>query len=389
MTLAGRLTDALRANPYPLYGVLRRTRPVLRVRRGVWALLDHESVRRALHDPAVFSSRAAPPGGAPLDWLIFMDPPRHTRLRALIARTFTPRAVASLEPRIEAIVHALLDAGIGAGEFDLVRDFAERLPLLVILELLGVPAGDAGRMGRWSDAIIGLGDMVVGGDLAARAGATYRAAKEEMRPYLDDLVADRRAAPRDDLLTRLVEAEVDGERLTDEEIFGFFQLLLLAGTETTTNLIANAMLCLFEHPAQRRALAESPALWPAAIEEVLRYRSPVQMVFRETLHDVELHRRTIPAGQLVLAMVGSANRDPEVFPRASRFDIHRDAQPHVGFGHGAHYCIGAALARLESRVALSALLARAPALRRATSGGLPPVRGVNVLGPRTLPVRVR
>jgi cytochrome P450 len=372
-----------------MYTLLRRTRPVLQVRRGVWALFDHESVRRALHDPVEFSSRAAPPGGAPLDWLIFLDPPRHTRLRALIARTFTPRAVSSLESRIEAIVHRLLDEAIAAVQFDLVRDFAERLPLLVILELLGVPVEDAGRMGRWSDAIIGLGDMVLGGDLAARASASYRAAKEEMYPYIVDLVTLRRREPRDDLLTRLAEAEVDGERLTDEEIFGFFQLLLLAGTETTTNLIANATLCLFEHPAERRALADAPALWPGAIEEVLRYRSPLQLVFRAAAHDVELHGRTIPAGHLVLAMIASANRDPGVFANASRFDIHRDAPSHLGFGHGAHYCLGAALARMEARIALTALLARAPTLRRATRGTLPPVRGLNVLGPRTLPVRVR
>lgn len=380
------LADALRRNPYPMYAVMRRTAPVLHLRKGIWALFDHETVQRALHDPVAFSSQAAPPGGTPLEWLIFMDPPRHTKLRALVTRTFTPRAVAELEPRIELIVHQLLDDVMPAGRFDLVTDFSERLPLLVILELLGMSAEDATLMNRWSDAIIGLGDTIFGGERAARALVTYRAAKEEMLPYLGTLLAQRRAAPRNDLLTRLVQAEVEGEHLTEAEIFGFFQLLLLAGTETTTNLISNSILCLLEHPEQRAALAAEPALLPAAIEEVLRYRTPVQIVFRATAEEVELRGRTIPRHQLVLVMVGSANRDASHFQGAHRFDITRPPQPHVGFGHGAHFCLGAALARLEARVALSALLTRMPALRRAERGPWHPCTGVNVHGPRSLPM---
>jgi cytochrome P450 len=382
-----RLTDALRRDPYPAYAVMRRVAPVCRLRAGVWALFDHDSVRRALNDPACFSSRAAPPGGSPLDWLIFLDPPRHSRLRALIARTFTPRAVAALEPQIDALAHRLLDVVIPRGECDLVTDFSAPLPALVIVALLGVPDADAHRVGPWGDAIIGLGETVAGGERAARAAARYRAAKEEMQPYLAALLDARRAEPRDDLLTRLVQAEVDGERLTEEEIFGFFQLLLLAGTETTTNLISNTVLCLLRHPAQRARLDADMGLLPAALEEVLRYRSPVQMVFRATTNDVTLRGRTIPAGQLVLAMVGSANRDPRHFPAAGRFDITRAGQPHVGFGHGPHYCIGAALARLEARVALTALFSRAGDLRRRDRDGWLPARGINVHGPRSLRVR--
>lgn len=381
--------NALRRNPYPLYAMLRRVRPVLRVREGIWALLDHESVRTALADAKTFSSQAAPPGDTPLEWLIFMDPPRHTQLRALVARTFTPRAVAGLEPRIAAIASDLLHTVAARGECDLVSDFAARLPVLVILELLGIPLDRERDARRWGDAIIGLGDMIAGGERATRASAAYRSAKLEMRLCLDALLAARRAQPANDLLTRLAQSEGDGTRLSDDEIFAFFELLLLAGTETTTNLIANTVLCLLEHPAQRRALDRDPALLPAAIEEVLRYRSPVQMVFRATRHEVTLHGCTIPARQLVLVMLGSANRDARAFTAPQRFDITRESQPHVGFGHGPHFCIGAALARLEARVALTALRSRMPDLARATRGPWTPVRGINVYGPASLPVRFR
>src|SRR4051812_10514838 len=211
------LLDSIRRNPYPVFTVMRRVAPVVHVRKpGLWMVFDHDSVRRCLDEPNVFSSRAAPPGGAPLDWLIFQDPPRHTRLRALIAKSFTPRAVAELEPRIIAIVNELLDAVAGRGSMDLVTEFAERVPLLVIMELIGIPRRDASRVTGWGNAILCLGDMVLGGEIARRAAATYGAAKAEMQPYLAALAEERRRQPADDLLTRLVEAEVDGERLTED-----------------------------------------------------------------------------------------------------------------------------------------------------------------------------
>jgi cytochrome P450 len=386
--MLSRIADAFRRNPYPGYTTLRRVAPVLRLpRRGVWAVFDHESVRRALHDPAVFSSRAAPPGGAPLDWLIFLDDPRHGELRALVARAFTPRAIAALEPRITAIANDLLDQVMARGVMDLVADFAARLPVLVIAEMLGVPRTAEIAITRWSDAILHLGDTILGGQRAARAIQAYRAAAGEMRPFMDQLLAARRAEPRDDLLSRLAHATVEGTRLTDAEIFSFFQLLLLAGTETTTNLISNAMVCLLDHPAQLERLRGTPELIPAAIEEVLRFRTPVQMVFRATTRAVTLRDRTIPAGQLVLLMVGSANRDPLSFPDPARFDIGRVPVPHVGFGHGAHYCLGASLARLEARVALATLLSRTRDIRRAHRGSWRPRTGLNVHGPVSFPIR--
>jgi len=381
------IVDALRRNPFPAYAVLRRFRPVVRVRAGVWAVLDYESVRSALHDTETFSSRAAPPGGGPLDWLIFLDPPRHTKLRALISRTFAARAIAALEPRITTLAHELLDDVIERGEMDLVRDFSQRLPVTVIMELLGLPREDAPHVTRWADAILHLGDTILGGERGRRAVANFAVADKEMRPYLQQMLNVKRALPGDDLLTRMLGAEVDGERLTEDDIFGFFKLLLLAGTETTTNLIANAVLCFDAHPKQRQAVRNEPSRLPAAIEEVLRYRSPLQMVFRATTRDVSVRGHLIPRGALVLLMIGSANRDPAQFRNAHRFDIDRsDGAAHLGFGHGIHFCVGAALARLEARIALAVLLARVPDLRRRAKAWRPRA-ALNVHGPESLPIR--
>lgn len=378
---------ALRRNPFPAYALMRRVAPVFHERRhDLWMLFDFDSVKRALHDPEAFSSRAAPPGGQPLDWLIFQDPPLHTKLRGIVMGTFTARAIAALEPRIRALCRELLDQALAHGRMDVAVDFAVPLPLLVIAEMLGVPAAEREPLKRWSAAILGLSAAIAGGEAAARAVGAFRDAKEEMRPRVLRWLDERRGAPKDDLLTRLVEAEVDGERLAEEDILGFFQLLLLAGSETTTNLIGSAVLSLAEHPAQLARLRAEPGLLPAAIEEVLRYRPPVQAVFRQTRREVTLRGKAIPAGTLVLAMIGAANRDPKQFRRPWRFDIARDPNPHVAFGHGIHFCIGAPLARLEARIALTELLERAP--RFTLAGRWEPGTGFHVHGPTRLPIRL-
>jgi cytochrome P450 len=217
--------------------------------------------------------------------------------------------------------------------------------MLVIAELVGVPAADWPRYRRWSDVILKLANTISRDEEAARTVSEYRAVTAEMRAFLPDLIAQRRAAHQDDLLTRLVEAEVDGDRLTQEEVLGFVQLLLVGGQETTANLINNTLLCFIESPDQFARLQAAPELLPSAIEEVLRYRSPVQWMPRATRRDVEMHGRVIPAGKLVLPMIGSANRDTQQFPDAGRFDIARDPNPHIAFGHGIHSCLGAPLAR--------------------------------------------
>ena len=208
-----------------------------------------------------------------------------------------------------------------------------------------------------------------------------------MRACLPDLIAQRRAAHQDDLLTRLVEAEVDGERLTPEEILGFVQLLLVGGQETTANLINNAVLCFLEHPDQLARLRAAPDLLPSAIEEVLRYRSPLQWMPRATRRDVEMHGQVIPAGKLVLPMIGSANRDPKQFRDAGRFDITRDPNPHIAFGHGIHACLGAPLARLEARIALADFLERVQGFELASDEPWEPRKALDVHGPSRLPIR--
>lgn len=377
-------SDEARRNPYPAYSLARSHSPVLREPgSGLWMVFDHDGVKRVLQDHDVFSSRHGP-----ADWMIFLDPPRHTGRRALVAQAFTPRSVANLEPRIRELARGLLDRTIERGTMDLAEDFAIPLPMMVIAEMLGIPVEDRGRFQPWNDAILAMSYAVAGSGEARRAAAEgFVAATGEMGAYLAGLLEQRRTAPRDDLLTRLLAAEVDGERLTERDILGFFQLLLLAGSETTTNLINNAILCFVEHPDQLARLRAAPDLLPSAIEEVLRYRAPFQWMFRQTKCEVELQGRTIPAGVLVLAMIGSANRDPVAFADPDRFDITRLPNPHLAFGHGVHFCLGASLARLEGRVALAEFLGRVQEFALASDEPWPPRPGLHVHGPSRLPIR--
>lgn len=377
-------SESARRNPYPTYERLRASAPVFHDPTSrLWLVLDYENAKRVLSEPATFSSRYGP------DWMSFADPPRHTKLRALVSKAFTPRSVAALEPRIRELCRELLDGVAAQGEIDLVADFAAPLPMLVIAELLGIPAEDRSRFQRWTDAILAMSYTIAGPSAAARAATEgFVTVTNEMDGYLVELLADRRVAPRDDLLTRLADAEVDGERLSHGEILGFFQLLLLAGSETTTNLISNAVLSLSENPAQFARLRTEPDLLPSAIEEVLRYRSPLQWMYRIARRDVDLGGTTIPAGTMVLAVIGAANRDPEAFPDPDRFDITRATNPHLAFGHGPHFCLGAPLARLEARVALTELLVRTNDIELTANTPWEPRPGSNVLGPARLTVRL-
>lgn len=377
-------SDDMRRNPFPVFDQIRAASPVLHVPPfNAWLVFDYEGVRRAVTDHETFSSAVKGPG----NWFIFADPPRHTRLRALIAKAFTPRSVTGLEPYIRGLARRLLDQAAGRGVMDLAEDFAGPLPMMVIARLIGIPDDEMPRYRRWSDEILKLSFSLFRGPDEARVVADFRAVTAEMRDYLPGLLEARRADPQDDLLTRLVGAEVDGERLTDEEILGFFQLLLVGGQETTTNLINNAAICFMDHPDQLARVRARPDLLPSAIEEVLRYRSPLQWLMRTPRRDVELHGQVIPAGELVLAVIGSANRDPKRFPAADRFDVAREPNPHIAFGHGLHACLGAPLARLEARVALEEFLGRMKSFEPATDEPWEPRKALNVHGPARLPIR--
>jgi cytochrome P450 len=295
--------------------------------------------------------------------------------------------VSNLEPRIRILSRDLLKRAMQCDEMDLATEFAGPLPMMVIAEMIGIPTGDSLRFKQWSDVILKLSYTRSGGTEAAQAAVDFRMVNAEMNDYLTQLIAQRRARPQDDLVTRLVEAEVDGERLTQEEILGFFQLLMVAGQETTTNLLNNAVLCLIEHPAQLMRLRAAPELLPLALEEVLRFRSPIQWMMRTPKRDVEMHGQLIAAGALVLPMIGSANRDPKQFPQAGQFDISRHPNPHIAFGQGIHSCIGAALARLEARIALSNFLESVKTFELASDEPWEPRQALHVHGPSHLPIR--
>jgi len=376
-------SDDMRRNPYPLYDQLRAGSPLFQEPQSkLWMVFDYDGVKRMLTDHEAFSSKAGP-----AEWIVFMDPPRHSKLRALISQAFTPRSVTTLEPRIRELSDELLDQKLEQGEMDLAGDFSVPLPTMVIAEMLGIPIADRSQFKRWNDVILRMSYTIPRGEEAAGAMSDFVAVTAEMNTYLGGLLEQRRRKPTDDLLTRLMQAEVEGERLTQQEILGFFQLLLLAGSETTTNLVNNAILCFIENPQELARLRAAPNLLPSAIEEVLRYRSPLQWMLRLTRRDVEMHGQIIPAGKVVLPMIGSANRDPKQFRDPNRFDITRDPNPHVAFGQGIHFCLGAALARLEGKVALTNFLARMKQFELASSEPWEPRQGLHVHGPSRLPIR--
>lgn len=366
-------------NPFPWYRMMRESAPVYyNPERNSWNVFRYDDVQRVLADYTVFSSepRHIPaaqrqPIGASI---INTDPPRHHKLRSLVSQAFTPRRVAQLEPRITAIVHELLDQVTPMGRMDVIDDLAYPLPVTVIAELLGIPIGDRERFKRWSDAVVGGSPM------------DRRMAQMEMGEYFLSIIERRRHEAENDLISGLMQARIEGQQLSLVELLGFCILLLVAGNETTTNLIGNAMLCFSERPEVMEQLRADPSLLPDAIEEVLRYRSPVQVMFRHTIADTHLGDQEIRAGQGVLAWIGSANRDESQFADPDRFDIHRMPNRHLAFGNGIHFCLGAPLARLEARIALAIMIERLPGLRIAPDVQLEPQESFIVYGVKHLPV---
>jgi cytochrome P450 len=373
-------------NPFPYYDTMRRSQPVFHdPESGVWHVYRYDDVQRVLSEHSTFSSRMAgdnPSGTGQLfaASLINTDPPRHRQLRSLVTQAFTPRAVEALTPRISEITDTLLDPAISLRTMDLIEGLAYPLPVIVIAELMGIPAADRDRFKQWSDVIVRPASEEPG------APDGQGGAHREMAAYFMGMIEERRRRPGNDLISKLLAAQIDGQHLDAVELLGFCALLLVAGNETTTNLIGNAVLSFTERPGTIERLSAGPALLPPAIEEVLRYRSPVQSMYRVAAADTTLGGRRIPAGSPLVAWIGSANRDPAHFPGPDAFDIERSPNHHLAFGQGIHFCLGAPLARLEARIALQAVISRLPGLALAPGTPLERMDSTIIYGLKQLPV---
>ena len=378
-------------DPYPDYARLRERSPVHRSRLlNGWVFSRYADVDAVLRDHRRFSSdprkrnlsrrqKATLPG--PDDYtMLFIDPPDHTRLRGLVNKAFTRRAVNALEPHVRGLVNSLLDAVDPSG-FDLMETVANPLPVIVIAEMLGVPAEDRARFRVWSAQRARLLEPTIGArerEVAAEAGKAFN-------DYFAPIIQARRAAPEDDIVSALAQAEEEGDVLTEREMLNMLRLLLIAGNETTTNLIGNGLLALLRNPGELERLRADPGLIPSAVEELLRFDSPVQTDFRGALEDCEVNGAPVRRGENVFLLIGSANRDPAVFEEPDRLDVGRSEASHVSFGRGIHHCLGAPLARLEGRVFFEVLLERFASMRLLAER--PVYRGGVVLrGLESLPV---
>jgi len=391
------------ADPHPVWARLRAEAPIyprlMPDGRRSWAVTRHRDCVAVLRDPRCTAEkfpsdvlhRLAADPSAPfaiiartvLGMMLVKDDPDHGRLRGLVNKAFTPRVVSELRPRVQAIADELLDAAERRGELDAIADFGMPLPIIVIAELLGVPLEDRAELKRWSDKLVTFLD----GTIRDRGLADAAVACVEMRTYMDRVFAARRAAPRDDLISRLIAAREVEDKLTDDELFGTVVLILAAGHETTTNLIGNGLYTLLRHPAELARLRERPELIGTAIEELLRFASPVSLTSRNPTEDTELDGRRIAKDDELALVLAAANRDPEVFAQPDRLDLARSENRHLAFGFGAHFCLGAALARLEGQISIGSAVSRFPGIKLA-SESVEWKPGIVLRGLVALPIRL-
>jgi cytochrome P450 len=388
------IDPAFRDNPYPHYPALREGAPrkfnifipttlVARYDDCLAVLRDHEHF--SSHPPEMLATLRAEFGPfAGASTMLDSDPPAHTRLRRLVSRAFTPRRIKDIEPRIRAIANELLDRIAERGSFDLMEDLASPLPMIVIAEMLGVPPEEHAQFKTWSNNIIEGGRGAFRG---VTPGEKVKSNSQELRSYLSEQIERRRREPGEDLITALVQAHDEGGSLSSEELLAFVVLLLLAGNETTTNLIGNGTLALMRHPEQLQRLHADPGLIPTAIDEMLRFDSPVQSTVRTCTANTNIGGTDIAAGELVFVIIASANHDARRFPNPDDFDVARTPNDHLAFGEGIHFCLGANLARLEGAIAISSMVERFPNLRLADAAAPLQYRGSYLLrGLKTLPM---
>jgi len=386
------LTDSTlyAGDPYPTYKWLRENAPVYwDAASRLWVLSRYDDIVQVSKNPEVFSAaQGVLPDSDAMVSIVCMDDPRHLRLRKLVNRGFTPRMVGMLEPKIRALTNEILDGIAARGACDLVREVAVPLPLYIIAEMLGIPREDFPRFHDWSDRLINVAGNYE--DMAKVSDAMT--AYAEYGTYLQEIFAARRVTPHEDLTGILVAAQQDGmlapdeEAMENDEIVMFMTLLLVAGNETTRNAIAGGMLALMEHPDQFALLRRHPELIDHAVEEILRYVTPIICFRRTVVQDAAVRGQAMKAGDRVLMLYQSANRDEAVFSDPDRFDVARDPNPHLAFGIGAHFCLGANLARAELRIMVEALVERFPDMRVAPGCGPERMASTLVSGIRRLPV---
>jgi pimeloyl-[acyl-carrier protein] synthase len=360
-------------DPYPMYHRLRAEDPVHHNPLGFWVLTRYEDVVTALRDsrlakeaiaPFIAARFGTPPPTGSLS-MLDRDPPDHTRLRGLVSKAFTPRVVEGLRPHIQRIVDDLLARVENTHSMDLIEEFAYPLPVMVICQMLGVPVEDSERFKQWGqDVARGLDTILLPAE--SEVGRRSMAARQALGGYFRELIAERRASPRADMLSDLIAAREASDKLNEDELLATCVLLLVAGHETTVNLIGNGTLALLRHPDQLRRLREEPGLIGSAVEELLRYDGPVQRTARIPSTDVTIAGRTIPKGDMVMPFIGAADRDPAQFTDPDRLDLGRADNRHIAFGWGIHFCLGAPLARLEGQIAIGTLVQRLPKLALAT-----------------------
>jgi len=384
------------SDPYPIYARLRAEAEVQKTDAGIWLVLGYDPAVQILRDHDRFSvdhrNRHDTPelieklGPTAADRgmeniMLFKDPPDHTRLRGLVNKAFTPRIVGAMRARIEEIANALIDEVTERGEMDVIEDFAYPLPVTVIAEMLGIPEADRNDFKRWSRQVAPILDPIISEEVffkVAEAGLALAA-------YFDELVAKRRTDPREDLITELIRAEDEGDRLTLEELRATLILLLVAGHETTMNLIGNGLLALLRNPVEADRLSADPSLAKTATDELLRYDGSVHLTARTAIQDVEIAGEHISKGEMAIVLLGAANRDPAQFVDPDRLDVGRDPNRHLAFSAGGHFCVGATLARVEGQIAFETLLQRLPGLKLVDHD--PPYRAtITLRGLEALPV---
>ncbi|CAG7616752.1 Putative cytochrome P450 YjiB [Paenibacillus allorhizosphaerae] len=378
-------TKEKRLLPFPVYNLLRRLTPVrFDESRSTWDVFRYEDVHRILKDPAAFSS-VRMLSDKERETILTMDPPRHSQMRALVNKAFTPKIISELEPHIRSITNDLLNAVLDKGAMDMVHDLAVPLPVIVIAELLGVPSKDRDLFKEWSDILV-KGPEENTDEAFYQVMAEKGQATEQLNAYFAQIVEQRRLEPQEDLISLLLSAEIEGQKLTDKEILGFSILLLAAGNETTTNLITNAVRILTEKTDVQQQLRHNPELVASFIEEVLRFYPPIQAIGRVAAADIEIGGKSIKKGDQVVSWVASANRDETKFADPETFIIDRKPNAHLSFGFGIHFCLGAPLARLEGQIALRTIIERMGDIRLAADADLTPIQSPFVYGVKHYPV---